>query len=83
MTTQTIQVATPAKYLVQQAARQRFSFGPAWNKAVLGGDIKDVNKLVAHAVKLKAGRKSDLKKLKFATLLAKVQKHLAANVIGA
>jgi hypothetical protein len=81
MNTQTTQVATPAKYLVQQAARQRFSFGPAWNKAVLAGDVKDVNKLVAHAVKLKTGKKSDLKKVKFATLLAKVQKVLASQAL--
>jgi hypothetical protein len=72
------QVKTTATYLVKQAARQRFSFGPAWNKAVLDGQVKDVNKLVAHAVKLKAGRKSDLKKLKFATLLNKVQSKLAS-----
>jgi hypothetical protein len=72
------QVKATAKYLVQQAARQRFSFGPTWNAAVLAGEVKDTNKLVAHAVKLQAGRKSDLKKLKFATLLAKVQAKLMA-----
>jgi hypothetical protein len=67
-----------AKYLVQRAARTRYSFGKVWTAAVLEGKISDTDKLVAHAVKLKAGRKSDLKKLKFSTLLAKVQAKLAA-----
>lgn len=67
-----------AKYLQQRAKRQRFSFGPAWAKAVLDGAVSDKDKLVAHAVKLKAGRRADLSKLKFATLLAKVQTKLTA-----
>lgn len=66
-----------AKYLVQRSQRTRFSFGKVWVAAVLNGDVSDKDKLVAHAVKLKAGRKYDLKKLKFETLLAKVQAKLA------
>ena len=67
-----------AAYLVKQDARKRFSFGPVWNAAVVAGTVTDKDKLVAQAVKLKAGRKYDLSKLRFATLLAKVQAKLAA-----
>lgn len=76
------QVKAPAKYLAQQAARTTFTFGPVWNTAVLGGNVKDFNKLVAHAAKLKLGKKSDLKRTKFDTVLAKVQKHLAAFALS-
>jgi hypothetical protein len=69
---------TPAKYLIQRAARTRYSFGKVWTAAVMEGKITDTDKLVAHAVKLKAGRRSDLKKLRFSTLLAKVQAKLVA-----
>ena len=62
-----------AKYLQAQAARTRFSFGKVWTATVLEGNVKDHAKLVAHAVHLKAGKKSDLKRLKFETLLSKVQ----------
>jgi hypothetical protein len=67
-----------AKYLVQRAARTRYSFGKVWTAAVVAGQVTDKDKLVAHAVKLKAGRKYDLSKLKFGTLLAKVQAKLVA-----
>lgn len=77
-----VEVQAKAKYLQQQEARVRYSFGPVWNNAVLGGEVKDTAKLVAHAVKLKAGRKSDLKKLKFTTLLGKVQAKLAAQALS-
>ena len=60
------------------SARKRFSFGPVWNAAVIAGVATDQDKLVAHAVKLKVGAKSDMKRLKFATLLAKVQVKLSA-----
>lgn len=70
-------VQNKAAYLVKQDARVRYSFGPVWIQAVKDGKVTDQAKLVAHAVKLKAGRKSDLKKVKFATLLGKVQKALA------
>ena len=66
-----------AAYLVQREARTRFTFGKVWNQAVVEGTVTDKQKLVAHAVKLKAGRKYDLNKLKFETLLQKVQKALA------
>lgn len=65
------------KYKVAQQARKRFSFGNVWLNAVLAGVIEDRQKLVAHAVKLKVGRKYDLNQLKFDTLLAKVQKAVA------
>ena len=73
-------VAKPkAAYLVQRDARTKFTFGKVWSQAVLDGKVQDKAKLVAHAVKLKAGRKYDLNKLKFETLLAKVQKALEAE----
>ena len=58
--------------------RKRFSFGPVWSKAVVEGKVTDHEKLIAHGVKLKVGAKSDLKRLKFATLLAKVAAKLTA-----
>lgn len=70
---------TTTKAEAQRAARKRFSFGKVWNAAVMTGKVTDKNKLVAQAVKLKAGRKYDLNKLKFETLLAKVQKALATQ----
>ena len=77
MTAQTTK--TRAAYLVKQDARKRYSFGTVWSQAVAAGEVTDKAKLVAHGVKLKAGRKYDLSKLKFDTLLAKVQKALAAS----
>ena len=75
-------VAKPAaktvKPLITTSDRKRFSFGPVWNAAVLAGKITDQEKLVAHAVKLKVGAKSDIKRLKFDTLLAKVTAALQA-----
>lgn len=67
-----------AAYKVKQNGRTRYSFGKVWTQNVADGKVSDKAKLVAHAVKLKAGRKSDLAKLKFDTLLAKVQKALAS-----
>ena len=75
--TQDTQTQARAAYLVQRDARKRFSFGPTWTAAVTAGTVTDKDKLVAHAVKVKAGRKSDLSKLRFTTLLAKVQAKLA------
>ena len=79
MTTAQTEVQARAAYLVQRDARKRFTFGKVWNQAVVEGKVTDQAKLVAHAVKLKAGRKYDLNKLKFETLLHKVQKALAAQ----
>jgi len=73
--------ATP-KYLAQQQARKSFTFGPVWKAAVLAGNVKDFDKLVAHAAKLKTGKKSDLKRTKFETVLVKVQKVLAAEALN-
>lgn len=73
---------TPA-YLVQRAARKRFSFGKVWTAAVVSGKVSDKDKLVAHAVKLKVGAKSDLRRLKFDTLLAKVQRALTTSTPAA
>lgn len=56
--------------------RKRFSFGPVWNAAVIAGKVTDHDKLIAQAVKLKIAAKSDAKRLKFATLLQKVQAKL-------
>jgi hypothetical protein len=53
--------------------RKRFSFGPVWNAAVIAGNVTDHEKLIAQAVKLKVAAKSDARRLKFVTLLAKVQ----------
>lgn len=77
-----VQVANKplAKYKVAQQARKRFSFGNVWLNAVLAGVVTDKDKLVAHAVALKVGRKWDLNKLKFDTLLNKVQTALLASV---
>ena len=81
----TAQVATAkarAAYLVKQDARKRFSFGDVWNQAVLAGKVSDQSKLVAQGVKLKVARsKSDVKKLKPATLLARVQAALQAAAV--
>jgi len=77
--TQTASNKPKAAYLVQRDARKRFSFGQVWINSVLAGNVSDKDKLIAHAVKLKAGSKSDLRRLKFDTLLAKVQKALAKS----
>lgn len=82
--TQTAQVETTteakvAKYKVQRAKRTRFSFGNVWLNAVLAGVVNDHDKLIAHAVELKIGRKYDLAHLKFETLLSKVQAALLAK----
>ena len=58
--------------------RKRFSFGPVWTAAVIAGKVTDHEKLIAHAVKLKVGAKSDMKRLRFETLLAKVAAALTA-----
>lgn len=75
------QVKARAAYLVQRDARKRYSFGPVWNSAVLAGKVTDRAKLVEHGFKLKVARsRSDVKKLAQATLLARVQAKLQANV---
>lgn len=71
-TTATTAETTTPKSVAQRASRKRFSFGPVWNKSVIEGKATDVAKLVEQAVKLKAGSRSDLKKLKLVTLRAKV-----------
>jgi len=73
------QVQATPKSVAQRAARKRFSFGPTWNAAVLAGTATDQAKLLEQAIKLKAGAKSDLKKLKLATLRAKVAAKLEAG----
>lgn len=71
-TVQTAAEGTVAKSVAQRAARKRFSFGSVWNASVVAGKATDVAKLVEQAVKLKVGARSDLKKLKLATLRTKV-----------
>jgi hypothetical protein len=62
----------------------RFSFkGAAWINSVMAGTgiaLKPANhpKLVAHAIALKVGSPSDVKKLKAETLVAKVAAKLVA-----
>lgn len=76
-------VETTPKSVAQRASRKRFSFGPVWNKAVVEGKATDVAKLVEQAVKLKVGSRSDLKKLKLATLRTKVAAKLEAQATPA
>jgi hypothetical protein len=77
------EVAVPvnqiAKSVAQRAARKRFSFGPTWNAAVIGGTATDQAKMIEHALKLKLGVKSDLRKLKLVTLRAKIAGKLQAQ----
>jgi len=78
------QVAKPVpKSVMQRASRKRFSFGPVWNKAVIEGKATDVAKLLEQAIRLKVGAKSDLKKLKLATLRSKVAAKLQAEADAA
>jgi len=75
----TAQVATVkplAGYLVERQARKRCTFGPVWIQSVLAGTVTDQVKLVEHAVALKIGARSDMKRLKPETLLRKVQEAL-------
>lgn len=78
---ETTQVATvqTAKSVAQRASRKRFSFGPVWNQSVIDGKATDVAKLVEQAIKLKCGARSDIKKLKLATLRTKVATKLQAE----
>ena len=71
-------VVTP-KSVAQRAARKRFSFGPVWNAAVIAGKATDEAKLLAQAVSLEVGSRSDLKKLKLATLRTKVAAKLQTS----
>jgi hypothetical protein len=71
------------KSVAQRASRKRFSFGPVWNAAVIAGKVTDEAKLLEHAVKLKVGSRSDLKKLKLATLRTKVAAKLQAETVVA
>lgn len=77
--TATVTTTTTPKSVAQRAARKRFSFGPTWNAAVIAGKATDQAKLLAQAVKLKAGAPSDLRKLKLATLRSKVAAKLQAS----
>ena len=70
--------ATP-KSVAQRARRQRFSFGPVWNLAVMAGKATDHAKLLEQAIGLKCGAKSDLRKLKLETLRSKVAARLQAE----
>ena len=72
-------VSTVPKSVAARAARKRFSFGAVWNAAVVAGTATDMDKLVAQGVKLKVGAKSDLKRLKLATLRTKVAAKLTTK----
>ena len=72
--------ATRAAYLVQRDGRRKCTFGKVWKANVIAGTITDRVKLVEHAFKLKLGKsRYDLKKLKYETLLGKVQAALIAE----
>ena len=77
-------VPIPGKVRKTPKTKGSFSFtGAAWTKSILAGSgiaLKPANhpKLVAHAISLKVGAPSDLKKLKPTTLLSKVAAKLAA-----
>ena len=72
--------ATRAAYLVQRDGRKKCTFGKVWKASVIAGTITDRVKLVEHAFKLKLGKsRYDLKKLKYETLLSKVQAALIAE----
>lgn len=71
------------KSVAQRASRRRFSFGPVWNAAVIAGKATDEAKLLEQAIVLKIGARSDLKKLKLATLRTKVAAKLQAESAGA
>lgn len=73
---ETTTVATTPKSVAQRANRKRFSFGPTWNAAVISGKATDQAKLLEQAIALKVGAKSDLRKLKLATLRDKVASKL-------
>lgn len=81
-------VKSKAAYLVKRDSRTRYSFGKVWNAMIAGltdvAKVPDMDKLVAQGVKLKVARsRSDVKKLSKATLLARVQKALAADTAAA
>lgn len=63
----------------EPTARKRYSFGPVWTAAVVAGTVKDHEKLIAHAVKLKVAARSDAARLKFETLLGKVAAAIQAE----
>lgn len=72
--------ATRVAYLVQRDGRKKCTFGKVWKANVIAGTITDRVKLVEHAFKLKLGKsRYDLKKLKYETLLSKVQAALIAE----
>lgn len=74
-----VPTAQTPKSVAQRAARKRFSFGPTWNAAVIAGTATDQAKMLQHALKLKLGAKSDLRKLKLITLRTKVAAKLQAQ----
>lgn len=77
---QTSDNAVRAAYLVQRDGRKKCTFGKVWKANVIAGTITDRVKLVEHAFKLKLGKsRYDLKKLKYETLLGKVQTALQAE----
>ena len=82
MTATTKKIAASKKSLKNAAAapveRTRFSFGPVWNQAVIEGTIKDHDKLIAHAIKLKVAGRTQATKWHMETLRTKVAAALQA-----
>lgn len=74
-------VRLPAKELM--ANRKRMFFGAAYMNGVLGGYHRDFDKMVAHAVHLKVGAPSQLKKLSLETLREKLAAAIQDSPDGA
>jgi len=68
------------KYLAQREARTRCTFGPVWMQSIFAGTVTDKVKLVEHAFSLGLGARYDLRRLRFETLLAKVEAKLMSTV---
>lgn len=81
-TVETATAVVETKTRKPSARKGTFTFGTAWMEAVRSAPEKYLEKhsakLLEHAVFLKAGARSDLKKLKLATLRSKVVSKIAA-----
>jgi hypothetical protein len=69
--------------LEKMAARTRMYFGSSYMNAVIGEFCKDHGKMIQHAIHLKVGSPSELKKLKLETLRAKLATAILAKEDGA
>lgn len=69
--------------LEKMANRTRMYFGSSYMNAVLGDVCKDHGKMLQHAIHLKVGSPSELKKLKMDTLRTKLAAAILAKDNGA